>query len=64
VYFVHSFYVDAADRSLVTARATHGIAFDAAVGRDNLQAVQFHPEKSGAEGLAMLRRWLAAGGLA
>lgn len=62
VYFVHSYYVDAADRSIVTARATHGIAFDAAVGRDNLQAVQFHPEKSGAEGLAMLRRWLSAGG--
>jgi glutamine amidotransferase len=62
VYFVHSYYVDAADRSIVTARSTHGIVFDAAVGRDNLQAVQFHPEKSGSEGLAMLRRWLADGG--
>jgi glutamine amidotransferase len=62
VYFVHSYYVDAADRSIVTARATHGIAFDAAVGRDNLQAVQFHPEKSGTEGLEMLRRWISAGG--
>ena len=61
-YFVHSYYVDAADRSIVTARSTHGIVFDAAVGRDNLQAVQFHPEKSGSEGLAMLRRWLADGG--
>ncbi len=64
VYFVHSYYVDCADRSIVTARATHGIPFDAAVGKDNLQAVQFHPEKSGAEGLSILRRWLAAGGLA
>ena len=61
MYFVHSYYVDAADRSIVTARSMHGIAFDAAVGRDNLQAVQFHPEKSGAEGLAMLGRWLSAG---
>jgi imidazole glycerol-phosphate synthase subunit HisH len=64
VYFVHSYYVDAADRAIVTARATHGIGFDAAIGRDNLQAVQFHPEKSGAEGLAILHRWLADGGLA
>lgn len=64
VYFVHSYYVECADRSLVTARATHGIAFDAAVERDNLAGVQFHPEKSGAEGLAILRRWLAAGGRA
>jgi len=64
VYFVHSYSVDCADRSIVTARATHGIDFDAAVGKDNLQAVQFHPEKSGAEGLSILRRWLDAGGLA
>lgn len=64
VYFVHSYYAESADRSVVTARATHGLAFDAAVGRDNLDAVQFHPEKSGAEGLALLGRWLRAGGLA
>lgn len=59
VYFVHSYYVKAANTDDVSARADYGIAFDAAVCRGNTFAVQFHPEKSGDAGLAMLRQFAA-----
>jgi len=58
VYFVHSFYVDAADPGLVTARATYGKTFDVAIAKGNVYATQFHPEKSGDIGLQMLRNFL------
>lgn len=57
-YFVHSYYVDVGDRSLVAARANYGIDFDAAIARDNILAVQFHPEKSGETGLTVVRNFL------
>jgi imidazole glycerol-phosphate synthase subunit HisH len=58
-YFVHSYavHVDAAD---VLATAVHGAPIVAAIGRDNLLGVQFHPEKSQGYGLALLARWLAS----
>jgi glutamine amidotransferase len=57
-YFVHSYYVVARDDSLVLARTDYGVVFTAAVARDNLVAVQFHPEKSGRAGLALLERFV------
>jgi len=57
-YFVHSFYVDAVDRGLVAASVNYGVDFDAALARDNLFAVQFHPEKSHTAGLRLLRNFL------
>jgi len=57
-YFVHSYYVDAVDRSLVAGAVQYGIRFDAALARDNLFAVQFHPEKSHTAGLALLKNFL------
>jgi len=57
-YFVHSYYVDAVDRALVAGRVHYGVTFDAALARDNLFAVQFHPEKSDAAGLQLLRNFL------
>jgi glutamine amidotransferase len=54
VYFVHSFHAVPADSSLITAVTDYGSSVTAAVGRGNTQAVQFHPEKSGSIGLAML----------
>jgi glutamine amidotransferase len=57
VYFVHSYFVRAARTEDVSARAEYGVAFDAAVQRGNLAATQFHPEKSGDVGLAMLRNF-------
>ena len=59
VYFVHSYCAFAETRSDVSAQARYGVAFDAAVSRGNLHAVQFHPEKSGETGLEMLRNFAA-----
>jgi len=57
-YFVHSYYVDAADRSLLAGAVQYGVRVDAALALDNLFAVQFHPEKSHRSGLQLLRNFL------
>ena len=57
-YFVHSYYVHADDRNLVAGSVQYGVNADAALARDNLFAVQFHPEKSAAAGLQLLRNFL------
>jgi glutamine amidotransferase len=57
-YFVHSYYVDAQDRSLVAGSVQYGVTADAALSRDNLFAVQFHPEKSADAGLQLLRNFV------
>lgn len=54
VYFVHSYYATGCEDSL-TATTEYGAELTAAVGRDNLFATQFHPEKSGDVGLRILR---------
>jgi glutamine amidotransferase len=59
VYFVHSFYLAAKDREIVTARSSYGIDFDVAIGKGKVFATQFHPEKSGTEGLKMLKNFAA-----
>jgi imidazole glycerol-phosphate synthase subunit HisH len=59
-YFVHSYYVAPAEPALTIGECAYGLPFTAAVGRDNIFAVQFHPEKSAAAGLQMLAnftRW-------
>ena len=58
-YFVHSYYVAALDRSLVAATTDYGVSFDAALSRENIFAVQFHPEKSSTAGLQLLSNFLA-----
>lgn len=55
VYFVHSFHAEPDDKNLITAVCDYGSEITAAVGRDNIQALQFHPEKSGVVGLRMLQ---------
>jgi glutamine amidotransferase len=58
-YFVHSYYPRPNDDSHVIAEAEYGgIRFAAVVGRDNLIATQFHPEKSGADGLRLYANFL------
>jgi imidazole glycerol-phosphate synthase subunit HisH len=52
-YFVHSYYADPDDRSVVIGEADYGVSVCAAVARGNLVATQFHPEKSGEPGLRM-----------
>jgi imidazole glycerol-phosphate synthase subunit HisH len=59
VYFVHSYYVVPSDESVVAARTEHGTTFVSAVARDNLFATQFHPEKSQAVGLRILKNFAA-----
>lgn len=54
VYFVHSFHAVPEDESLITAVAQYGGAVTASIGRGSVQAVQFHPEKSGQVGLSLL----------
>ncbi len=53
-YFVHSYCVQPADPEVSVGRTSYGIEFTAGVGRGNLLAVQFHPEKSQVAGLALL----------
>jgi len=57
-YFVHSFCVHPADPALVTGTCEYGVPFTCAVGRDNIFAVQFHPEKSARDGLHLLRNFV------
>lgn len=59
-YFVHSYYAVPARPEDIALESDHGSAFCAAVARDNLFACQFHPEKSQAAGLALLRAFVAA----
>jgi len=56
-YFVHSYYPQPSSEADVFARTDYGISFPSAVGRRNLFAAQFHPEKSGRLGLRILERF-------
>ena len=56
-YFVHSYYVVPSDASVIAATADYHKPFCAMVQRGNLFATQFHPEKSQADGLAILKRF-------
>ena len=57
-YFVHSYYADPEDKDIVAGVTNYGIDFCSAVAWDNVAAVQFHPEKSGAVGLRLYRNFL------
>ncbi|MDH4174243.1 MAG: imidazole glycerol phosphate synthase subunit HisH [Betaproteobacteria bacterium] len=57
-YFVHSYYPEPADRDLAVATCAYGVAFTCAIARDNIFAVQFHPEKSQAAGLRLLSNFV------
>jgi glutamine amidotransferase len=58
MYFTHSFAFRVRDDADVAAWTDHGGRFAAAVRRDNMAGVQFHPEKSQAAGLALLTSFL------
>jgi glutamine amidotransferase len=57
-YFVHSYYPIPKDERVVIGECEYGLHFAAAVARDNLVACQFHPEKSGSNGLSLLKNFL------
>ena len=57
-YFVHSYYPQPAERALTAATCEYGVTFTCAVARDNIFAVQFHPEKSQTAGLRLLSNFV------
>jgi len=62
VYFVHSFFPQPADPSIVATRTTYGETFASSVWRDNVFATQFHPEKSQKVGLQLLANFVELAG--
>jgi glutamine amidotransferase len=56
-YFVHSYHVVPDDGAVVTCRSSYGVDFCAALHVGNVYGVQFHPEKSGSNGLTVLRNF-------
>lgn len=58
-YFVHSYFPEPANRAVVAAETVYGVPFACACARDNVFAVQFHPEKSQAAGLQLLANFVA-----
>jgi len=58
VYFVHSYYLQAEDESIVKATAEYGVNIHASVEKENVFACQFHPEKSSDVGMQILRNFI------
>ena len=58
VYFVHSFHAVPEEPEIITAYTEYGQRLTAAIARDNIQATQFHPEKSGDIGLTILQNFI------
>ncbi len=56
-YFVHSYYVESAGNDDISGRTHYGVDLAAAVARNNIFAVQFHPEKSAEAGLQLLKNF-------
>ena len=57
VYFAHSYYVAPGSESVTAAQTDYGINFTSVVWKDNIHAIQFHPEKSGDTGLKILKNF-------
>ena len=57
-YFVHSYFVEPKNKELVLGSTSYGIEFVSAIYRDNIVAVQFHPEKSSKIGLKFLENFI------
>ena len=56
-YFVHSYYVAPEDKSVIATTTDYGIEFVSSIVKDNIYAVQFHPEKSSQQGLQILKNF-------
>lgn len=57
-YFVHSYYVVPKDKTIIAGTTTHGQKFTAAIAKNNLFAIQAHPEKSATAGLQLLKNFI------
>ena len=58
VYFVHSYYMQPNDKSVITAVCDYSASLPVALSRGNIHATQFHPEKSGDVGLKILKNFI------
>ncbi len=58
MYFVHSYYIDPEDKDIITAFTDYGGKIPVAIGKNNIFASQFHPEKSGKVGLQILQKFV------
>jgi len=58
VYFCHSYYPEPIDKKIIAATCDYGVKFACALARDNIYGVQFHPEKSQAVGLKIIRNFV------
>jgi len=63
VYFVHSFYMEPEDSSIISATCNYSKELPVALSADNVHATQFHPEKSGKVGLRILKNFVDLGGV-
>ena len=62
VYFVHSYYMQPDDASIIAAQCEYSGTLPVALSKDNIHATQFHPEKSGKVGLKILENFAKLGG--
>lgn len=62
-YFVHSYYAQPADASIVALTTAHGVSFPSMIHQENIIATQFHPEKSQSNGLFLLKEMIHASGV-
>jgi len=58
MYFVHSYYVEPEDKNVIAASTDYGIEFTCFIYKDNIYAMQFHPEKSQEKGLRILENFV------
>lgn len=58
-YFVNSYYIEPADKNIVSSYTNYNINFCSSIQKDNLTAVQFHPEKSAKAGMEFFKLWIS-----
>ncbi|MCL4169355.1 UNVERIFIED_CONTAM: hypothetical protein GTU68_012872 [Idotea baltica] len=56
-YFVHSFFIDPIDKSIIAGETNYGVTYPSAIAKDNVFAIQAHPEKSAEDGLQLLKNF-------
>lgn len=56
-YFVHSYFIDPTDKSIISGETEFGIKYPSAIAKDNVFAIQAHPEKSAQDGLQLLKNF-------
>ncbi len=59
VYFVHSYYTEVEDEKIVISTSEYGVSFPAIVAHKNIIGTQFHPEKSGENGMRLLKNFIS-----